>query len=264
MPCWSTRLTFTFVWLALYASVSFCRAGPIWPPLPCQNVMLTGTGRRRQRVGGHVRQVSAAAVVVGPATVVSTAPTTAAPTDALVVAPARRAAMTTGAAAGRHASMHDRRRARPRRCAATSTDGSLHPLTAPAVRPRTSWRWKTISTTKIGRAAITVPAVTRLSLSRFADLQCLRARSGWCGTASLLVIRCGQRYWFHAPRNENSASAPIVGRHSGAATSHRKRKWPDTVEGGRLAQLVRHGEEDLTHQERAERRWRATARSDAW
>ena len=43
-----------------------------------------------------------------------------------------------------------------------------HPLTAPAVSPRISWRWKMMSTITIGTEAITVPAVMRLRWSGLA------------------------------------------------------------------------------------------------
>ena len=43
-----------------------------------------------------------------------------------------------------------------------------HPFTAPAVRPRMSWRWNTIRTITIGTAAMTVPAMMSVSWSGLA------------------------------------------------------------------------------------------------
>ena len=51
---------------------------------------------------------------------------------------------------------------------ATAALGGGHPFTAPAVRPRMSWRWKMMSTITMGTEAITVPAVTRFSWSGLA------------------------------------------------------------------------------------------------
>ena len=58
---------------------------------------------------------------------------------------------------------------------------TAHPFTAPAVRPRTSWRWKTSRITKMGSATMTVPAMTRLGLS---ICRLRRARAGRSGPCS--------------------------------------------------------------------------------
>ena len=60
-----------------------------------------------------------------------------------------------------------------------------HPFTAPAVSPRTRWRWNTIRTSAMGRAAMRVPAITRLSSSTLAELRLLRPT--WIGADGGLV-----------------------------------------------------------------------------
>jgi hypothetical protein len=68
-----------------------------------------------------------------------------------------------------------------------------------------------------------------------------------------LVTSRGQRYWFHAIRNENTDSAAIIGRARGTATPQQEAPVAVAVEGGGVAQVLGHLQEGLAQQERAER-----------
>ncbi len=102
---------------------------------------------------------------------------------------------------------------------------SLIPSPLPRSSPRTNWRWKISSTMKMGTAAMTVPAMTRLGSSRRASLICL-SPTGKVFMSDSVVMRTGHRYWNHEDRNVNRASAPIVGRTSGTATCRRNPRCP--------------------------------------
>ena len=86
------------------------------------------------------------------------------------------------------------------------------PLTAPAVRPRMSWRWKTTRRMAIGTAAMIVPAITRFKRSTSAWRRPLRPIWMVRWVSSAVVTFWGQRYWFQADRNENRARAPMAAR----------------------------------------------------
>src|SRR3546814_10600374 len=82
------------------------------------------------------------------------------------------------------------------------------PLTAPAVRPRMRLRWKASSSTRMSRAAITVPAITTLSSSTWPAERDFRPICTVRMSVSSVISR-GQRYWFQAIRNENRPSAAM-------------------------------------------------------
>ena len=129
--------------------------------------------------------------------------------------------------------------------------GSIQPFTAPAVRPRTSWRWKTISPIMIGRAAMIVPAMMRLSWS-ICDWRSDASPIWTVRWLASVVTRWGHRYWFQAARNENRPRAPMAGRASGHGDLPHEPQVADAVEGGRLPQVLGDGEEHLADQEGAE------------
>ena len=143
--------------------------------MPCQNVSSTGPVAVASASVGQSGNVSSSAAVVVGAMVVSSggsvSPTGSVSPGASVTGGGCVDCVTTRLPAGgddrvaRTARHGDQRGGR-------QTGEAPHPFTAPAVSPRTNWRWNAISTTKIGSEAITVPAVTRLSLSMSPIFRC--------------------------------------------------------------------------------------------
>ncbi len=105
---------------------------------------------------------------------------------------------------------------------------------------------------KIGTAAITVPAITRLGWS---TLDLLNRRSPlWTVFMSCSVTtRFGHRYWFHVPRKLNNASAPSVGSHERHRHVAKEAEVADAVDRGRVEQVARQRHEHLPQQEDPER-----------
>ena len=130
---------------------------------PYQNVMSTGAVTSSRASTGHGgSDASGVVVVVTAAVLVVVSPGTVGPVDVggpgatvVVVGSGSLPALRIDSPDEQAAS-----RAPPRR--ATIRARTAQPFTAPEVRPRSSWRWKTRSTMTIGTAAMSTPAMTRL------------------------------------------------------------------------------------------------------
>ena len=130
------------------------------------------------------------------------------------------AAVVPTAAGGGHEGQHGQQ--------AGEQGGSLHaghPFTAPAVSPRTRWRWNTMRTSAMGRAAMRVPAITRLSSSTLVEFR-LFSPIWIVRTVGRSVTSRGQRYSFQAFRKLKTARPAMAGRARGMATCHMNPQCP--------------------------------------
>ena len=226
--------------------MSFASAVSLSALSPCQNVNSTGSDGlvecvdrapasssngivvvRRWREGRRRLVPSSSGARVSPGASVSPGGNVAGASTGKVVAgslPALRIVSPFPQAADEHAGRDER------------VSAALHPFTAPAVRPRTSWRWNRAASIATGMAAITVPAITRFGSSSAEDRS---RRSPLCTVfmSASVVIRFGHRYWFQAPRKLNSAERAERRSHEWDADVTEESEMSDAVDGGGVTQV---------------------------